>query len=68
VKRESNHWWTVLVSKTVPGELLLRPGSERVDEPHDLWKLHDLCGQTCALKFISEQMGKAGESTNANTK
>jgi hypothetical protein len=32
---------------------------------HPLWKsenklsVHDFCGQDCALKFISEQMGKA---------
>jgi hypothetical protein len=54
-KQESNHWWTV---QRLQGSksIILTPGTLNI-ECGD-WMIFDACGQDCALKIVSEQMGK----------
>ena len=55
-KQESNHWWTIqraVVSKSI----IVTPGTLDI-EPVTEWAIFDACGQDCALKIVSEQMGK----------
>lgn len=58
-KQEANHWWTVVMleDSELDGLLILHPGtlSESEDEHAGMY---DFCGQDCALRFVSEQMGK----------
>ena len=56
-KQESNRWWQALVLQSSKFEIVLKPGtSSEFDE--SLFTPYDFCGQTCALKWMSEQMGK----------
>jgi hypothetical protein len=53
-KHEANHWWRIAAIS--PGTMLItgdvmRPFGEE-------YTVFDFCGRECALKFISEQMGK----------
>ena len=58
-KLQSNHWWTI---QTCSGNasILMTAGTIDTSQatPEDQWKAFDACGQDCALKIISEQMGK----------
>ena len=59
-KQEANHWWVVgLTEGRSMGDgpvILIAPlGNGTWDER---FRLYDFCGHECALKFISEQMGK----------
>lgn len=63
-KQESNHWWTVtVVSCQNVGEakriarMEIVPGTSPTPESN-VDPMYDFCGQDCALKFLSEQMGK----------
>jgi hypothetical protein len=56
-KQESNHWWTVqrvAPDISTPLMITVEPGTA-VNPGPNLW---DACGQDCALKIVSEQMGK----------
>jgi hypothetical protein len=55
-KQASNRWWTI-TQHTTPGHLTIRPGSTEYADPLP-GTYFDFCGQTCALKWVSEQMGK----------
>lgn len=53
-KHEANHWWRVGILET---RIIIVP----TDSPAQFNKNHqvfDFCGRECALKFVSEQMGK----------
>jgi hypothetical protein len=63
-KQESNHWWTIeVVILPVAGQgkqiarMVVFPGTSPTPELNTD-PLYDFCGQDCALKFLSEQMGK----------
>ncbi len=59
-KQASNNWWTV---DTTPGDgalLAIHRGTAEVEAGSTLG-LRDFCGVSCAIKFISEKMGKANE-------
>jgi hypothetical protein len=58
-KQQTNRWWTVQVC-SINKSFVLTPGTADIDHmsPPDAWKAYDFCGETCALKFLSEQMGK----------
>lgn len=60
-KEAANHWWTVQVGKAPGIGFSIIPGT--IPDPVDGWNYLDFCGHECALKFISEQMGKHGEET-----
>jgi hypothetical protein len=49
------------VGKALALGFLIIPGT--VTEQIEPWEYRDYCGHECALKFISEQMGKHGEET-----
>ena len=51
VKQQSNHWWIVAVE---PQALLVASDDLRPQ----IQAQFDFCGTECALKFISEHMGK----------
>ena len=57
-KQQYNRWWTVQVGKAKVLGLMVVPGSTSKDDWIEPWEYYDLCGETCVLKFISEQMGK----------
>ena len=56
-KQEANHWWTIDYyfegNDTTPTISISR-GTIK----NGAGKLFDACGQDCALKIVSEQMGK----------
>jgi hypothetical protein len=53
-KQESNHWWVIGVKAD---SMLIAQAS--YDRPMDeRYNVSDFCGRECALKFISERMGK----------
>ena len=58
-KGEVNRWWAIGVTEgEVMGKgpvILIAPLGGEFDPR---FKLYDACGQTCALKIVSEQMGK----------
>lgn len=61
-KQEANHWWIIALGKhtkfaTNPTMLVAPFDPNMVTDERYTW--FDACGQDCALKFISEQMGKA---------
>jgi hypothetical protein len=58
-KQESNRWWTIGLNEDpeIDGLLTLFPGTLPMSE-HGFDSVYDFCGQTCALKWVSEQMGK----------
>jgi len=61
-RQENNHWWSVFRYKpTVFWELRITPCDGKEAEADSYWLQHDFCGQDCALKFISEQMGKMSQ-------
>lgn len=64
-KEEANHWWIIGVTEghTMGNGpvMLVTPAHPGEFDPR--FTLFDLCGHECALKFISEQMGKDGEPT-----
>jgi len=59
-KETANHWWTVQVH-TSGERLIIIPGSR--DQEAGPFIVLDFCGRECALKRISEQMGKHGDTT-----
>lgn len=61
-KQEANRWWTVQTC-SVDGQIVLTPGTIDVSHmsPPQAWKAFDACGEDCALKILSEQMGKVGQ-------
>jgi hypothetical protein len=59
-KQQSNAWWTVDASPEDGGLLTIHRGT--VEAIGSTLGLHDFCGVDCALKFISEQMGKQAQS------
>jgi len=69
-KQGANHWWVVAIPQdqrvnettvlSPPFELRLWPFGGAWPVP-ERWEFHDFCGQDCALKFISEQMGKVNQ-------
>jgi len=63
-KQETNRWWTVeeWIESPETGaahltQLAVIPGTSVDPQVHDCY-LYDFCGQTCALKFLSERMSK----------
>ena len=65
-KQESNRWWTIYGWFTTPvglgapahlQRLVIVPGTS-TEPDEDGSTLYDFCGQTCALKWVSEQMSK----------
>jgi predicted Fe-S protein YdhL (DUF1289 family) len=56
-KQESNHWWCIKVRDN-NGTMALATAAAAEDWLHHD-RDHDFCGQSCVLKFIAEQMGKA---------
>ena len=59
-RQETNHWWQVGIKKRRDGErfifaLIVAAPDATLDSS---WREFDFCGQDCALRFISEQMGK----------
>jgi hypothetical protein len=60
-KEATNNWWTVQVNKAPGLGFSIIPGT--IPDPDELADYLDFCGRECALKFISEQMGKHGEET-----
>ena len=67
-KQEANHWWQGATPKQpgLPFEFRLLDPARNTNSMRASWNLYDFCGQTCAIKFISEQMGKArGEASDA---
>ena len=66
-KRESNHWWTIqarAANKFNPATIVLTSGTIGTTVAAEWkavaaeWKEFDACGHECALKIVSEQMGK----------
>jgi hypothetical protein len=59
-KQQANRWWGMAVSmRGWDFELRLWPGEHGEPRPpEECWDLYDFCGETCALKFISEQMSR----------
>ena len=63
-KQDNNHWWEVgvnlpyvaIVPLNIESSVLA--GFKAFDYPNTRF---DFCGQDCALKFISEQMGKVSQ-------
>ena len=53
-KQESNHWWTIMSG---PNGMEMVPGTADVKGLQS-GTFFDACGQDCALKIVSEQMGK----------
>jgi hypothetical protein len=64
-KQEANHWWQAAVPKFevisagYAFEIRLWSNERRTAHLKASWDLFDFCGQTCALKFISERMGES---------
>lgn len=65
-KQETNRWWTIEAWLAEPlgtgasarlTRLVVIPGTS-VDPGVEDCDLYDFCGQTCALKWVSEQMSK----------
>jgi hypothetical protein len=70
-KQEANRWWQAAVDLRTP-DLIENPGARRnafrlaifdlAESRENMewagWTWYDFCGQTCALKWVSEQMGK----------
>ena len=52
-KQEANRWW--LIGQHGAVMIVVAAGSEDFDARYIVF---DFCGRECALKFISEQMGK----------
>lgn len=63
-KKDANHWWQIGVSKGSFMLIVVEAGSPTGDS--DSFAAYDFCGQTCALKFISEHMGKASVQSPEN--
>lgn len=59
VKGASNHWWIVGTS-----QYALFITSEADFTFDERYGVLDFCGRECALKFISEYMGKSAEPTH----
>jgi len=61
-KQETNRWWTIeVVTYREPkglGRIVIFPGTSTPPDGSVVDPLYDFCGETCALKFISEQMSK----------
>jgi hypothetical protein len=62
-KQTTNRWWQIVLQDTIKNggrfRLCLYDADEPiVDADWAGWTWYDFCGQTCALKFISEQMSK----------
>jgi len=59
-KQETNRWWIIGITEgATMGNgpvILVAPFGNGEFDPR--FKLYDFCGETCALKFLSEQMGK----------
>jgi hypothetical protein len=56
-KQESNHWWTIEVfHDSERPDIRLTAGT--ISAPALPAKCFDACGHECALKIVSEQMGK----------
>lgn len=58
-RQEANHWWTIQTC-SADGGIVLHPGTVDVSRmsPPNAWTAFDACGHECALKIVSEQMGK----------
>ena len=61
-KQEANHWWTIQAC-SADGEIVVHPGTVDVSRmnPPSAWTAFDACGHECALKILSEQMGKVSQ-------
>jgi hypothetical protein len=57
-KHESNHWWTLGVSRTKQSIVIVAGTVELTRTDDGDWVSFDACGQECALKIWSEQMGR----------
>jgi hypothetical protein len=72
-KQETNRWWQIGVDERAnlvarPADVGIRPNAFRLaifdsaelqaNMEWDGWTWYDACGETCVLKFISEQMSK----------
>ena len=65
-KQAANHWWVVRTEPDSPSFGLAIYQAEFASaldlnaavQPPDSIRWYDFCGRECALKFISEQMGK----------
>lgn len=70
-KKQTNRWWQAALDVRQP-DPIENPGGRRnafrlaIFDTAELqtnmewegWTWYDFCGQTCALKWVSEQMGK----------
>lgn len=64
-KQETNRWWTVQLVTVPVGEafkvqlsrIVILPGTS-IDADDRTYPLYDFCGETCLLKWVSEQMSK----------
>ena len=54
-KHEANHWWQIGV---IRGDSMVIAATGNGASFDERYTVFDFCGRECALKFISEQMGK----------
>jgi len=63
-KGPSNHWW--IIASPVPirplQSIYLFQGNADESGLDESWQYYDACGQNCALKVVSEQMGKQAQA------
>ena len=59
-KGVENHWWTIIAAKGPAPGITIYPGTAMGEEAQG-WTYFDCCGQSCALKVVSEQMGKQAQ-------
>lgn len=62
-KQEANRWWQAVVQDPRLNDGHFRMALYDADEPRAHaewagWIWHDFCGETCTLKFISQEMAK----------
>ena len=65
-KQTTNRWWQAVMQDTAYSKGNFRCCVYGADEPYVNadwagWTWYDFCGQTCALKWLSEQMGKVSQ-------
>ena len=53
-KHEANHWWRI----GALGDIMIIYAIGDTEVCGEGYTIFDFCGRECALKFISEQMGK----------
>jgi hypothetical protein len=57
-QQQANHWFSIVVTRLDgKGVMLTLAALGSLFEPHENDVLFDLCGETCALKKVSEFLG-----------